>query len=169
MKRLYVAMLLAAVLAVGAMASANASVVGNFGVLSFPNAYSFNNRHDTGETFTDDFKFKVSSSLLAAADIIETEVINFWDITGLTLSIYNLTSGTPVASISGNKSLSILSSALSAGTEYAVRVGGTAAGTAGGMYSGTLAVVPVPVPAALPLMLGALAGLGLIARRKTDA
>jgi hypothetical protein len=37
------------------------------------------------------------------------------------------------------------------------------------MYSGTLAVVPVPVPAALPLMLGALAGLGLIARRKTDA
>lgn len=152
------------------MMGAKAAVIDDLGTLGLGSDARFGASKPTGVSFTDDFTFQVSSALAAAAVVVELEFQPVFDITGLTLGIYNVDTNSYVGGpVGGNFALQILSSALAAGTQYAVRVTGTASGVSGGAYSGALGIVPVPIPAALPLMLGALAGLGLIARRKTDA
>lgn len=163
-------MLLAVVLAAGAMASAKAAMINDFGTLGLGSDEIFGAERAPNISFTDDFHFQVSSALAAGAVAVQLKFQPTFDISGLTLGIVDVINNSYIGGpASGSFSLSVLSSALAPGIQYAVRVTGTATGTAGGSYGGYLGIVPVPVPAALPLMLGALAGLGLIARRKTDA
>lgn len=169
MKRLCVAVFLAVLLTAGTMMGAKAATIDNFGSLGFGATRDFSVGKAANESFTDDFLFQVSAALAAASAVIDVEFGQIINIAGLTLGVFNVTTNSylPGSPVSGGPSLSVVASALAPGTQYAIRITGTATGTAGGRYAGGLAIAPVP--AALPLMLGALAGLGLIARRKTAA
>lgn len=169
MKRLCVAMLLAVTLIAGTTMRANAVSLGTLNPGDFKQIGG-----DPGPgSFSDTFDFYVSSTLVGAAATINVklDLLNntFLDIEDFTLEFINLTTNQVLDSADGLDSLSVSYSPLLTGVQYAIRVSGDAVGTLGGAYGGALAVAAVPVPAALPLMLGALAGLGLIARRKTDA
>jgi hypothetical protein len=118
-------------------------------------------------SFTDDYRFQVSTNASGAAIVVEVENGSVRDIDGFTLALFSTLAPGAIVTDTGSNVLEVAASSLSAGVQYFVRVTGNATGTAGGQYLGGLSIVPVP--AALPLMLGALAGLGLIARRKTDA
>jgi hypothetical protein len=161
-------MMLAVVLAAGAMASAKAATIVDFGVLNIGDGETIGRTPPlvSPGAFTDDYLFQVSSSAAGAAALIEIEVQNFLDISNLILQI-RTAAGVVLGTATGGSALTVAASSLAVGTQYLVRVSGNAVGALGGSYSGPLAIVPIP--AALPLMLGALAGLGLIARRKTDA
>ncbi len=117
--------------------------------------------------FIDEYLFQVASSAAGSAVVVDVKDLGVRDITGLTLALFSMPGPNSIDSDSGGNYLEVAAASLSAGVQYFVRVSGTAVGTQGGQYLGGLSIVPVP--AALPLMLGALAGLGLIARRKTDA
>lgn len=170
MKRLCTAVLFAFILAFGVMTAAQAATILNFGTLGIGDSRTIGrplpNPTVPVGAFEDDYLFQVNSNAAGAAAVIEIEIGNFFDITGLLLQLRTAAGGI-LDTASGGSALTVAASALTAGTQYLVRVSGTATGQLGGAYSGPLAIVPVP--AALPLMLGALAGLGLIARRKTDA
>jgi hypothetical protein len=173
MKRLCVAILLALVVTAGAMTTAKAATtVANFGILGIGGSglIARPNSSPLGAVpagvFEDDYLFQVNA--IAAGSALLVELNQFGrDITGLTLKLFsNTPSPVEIDSDTGVGVLEVAAASLTSGVQYFVRVSGTA-GAAGGQYLGGLSIVPVP--AALPLMLGALAGLGLIARRKTDA
>jgi hypothetical protein len=60
---------------------------------------------------------------------------------------------------------------ISAGTDYSLRITGSAIGTFGGAYAGTMAVVPVPIPEpeTYAMILAGLGLLGFMARRRRGA
>lgn len=168
MKKFCAAMVLGIALTAVVMATAQAAVIKDFGTLNFGGS-GLLARTPSGNVppgnFDDDYRFKVASSAAGTAFVASIET-DGRDITGLKLALFEAPSNS-IVSDTGSSYLEVAASSLSAGVQYFVRVSGNANGSAGGKYAGGLSIVPVP--AALPLMLGALAGLALIARRKTDA
>jgi hypothetical protein len=87
---------------------------------------------------------------------------------GISISGFNLldTLGNVVATGSGfGGGWNIASTSIGAGS-YALEVIGTVTGSIHGSYAGTLNVSPVPEPETYGMMLGGLALLGVVARRK---
>jgi hypothetical protein len=117
-----------------------------------------------------DWYFTLPSSLgIGGAGIANNYTVppagNF-DITGLSVTLYNAVSDTAVAGVlyfNGHTQFS--DSSLAAGTYY-MQVTGTADGTLGGEYFGSASVSSVPLPAAAWLLLSGLAGMGAMARRR---
>lgn len=129
--------------------------------------------------FYDDFIFTISG---ATANSVST-TINLGGIFALgnmeariydwslnqSVPVFDQPLGTVITSTSstfGNVTiLTIDDIQLSAGT-YVLEIRGNVTGTAGGAYSGVLNVAPVPVPGAFWLMSSAIAGLGMIGRKR---
>jgi hypothetical protein len=135
-----------------------------------------------GFGFYEDYVFTIGAG---AVDSITSTIAlgNISSIGNLEVRLYNAASnttlpvlGTPNGSVidawstsnnSPSYTIDVLpTTTLDAGT-YVLEVRGLVTGTSTGSYSGTLNVTPVPLAPALPLMLSALGGLGLLARRRT--
>jgi hypothetical protein len=86
-----------------------------------------------------------------------------FDIAGLSYQVFDATTTAAVSGLAAASSL--LTFVAHAGTEYFVQFTGTATGAAGGNYTANISFV-TPVPAAVLLLAPALAGLGLMARRR---
>jgi hypothetical protein len=163
-KRISVALAVALSLLAAASAGAQAATINNFGTLSPTSVESLGRAVPAATTFTDDYLFQVAENSTGASSVVNISFSNILNFSDLSLRLF----GGAVNDIdTGTGTLSVVSSMLVPFTQYTVRVAGVTSGSGGGAYSGGLVVAPVPVPAALPLMLGALAGLALIARRRT--
>lgn len=115
--------------------------------------------------FVADYTFKLTSPSTVGAAAVSVEVPSTFSIGGLTLQLFdNSTGNTPVGPVGNN----LVFPSLAAGT-YILQVTGSALGLLGGTFAGAVNVsapAPVPVPAAAWLLLSGLGGLGLMARRK---
>lgn len=129
-----------------------------------------------GDDFTADFRFNIGSAALTGGSTAIECTGGCANVAFDSIELYGdnpvsgpLTSGSTGLLI-GNIDYGVISAfpQIAVG-EYLVRITGRFLADGPTSLGGTVSLVAVPVPAALPLMLGALAGLGLIARRKTDA
>jgi len=126
--------------------------------------------HEVG-AFTDTIDFTIpSGSLGSSANPLMLTLGNtqVFSITGLTYSVYGGTSlggGSLYATYAGDNTSFDLP--LSIAGAYHILVSGTANGTLGGSYAISL-VSSVPEPATYGMMLGGLALVGAMARRRKD-
>lgn len=162
MKTLSIALAVTLSLLAAASTGAQAALIQNFGTLTPTSVQNIGRAIPASTTFTDDYLFQVATNATGASSIVNISFSNILNFSDLSLRLFG---GAVDVTDTGTGTLAVLSSALVPDTQYTVQVAGTSSGSGGGAYSGGLVVAPVPVPAALPLMLGALAGLALIARR----
>lgn len=135
------------------------------GTASFGGAF---NTNDKGKTFSDLFSFSIGSAsdFDAALTSVATLTKLDLDITGFKLFFNGGLLSNGVQDNSGKTDLWTLShSGLSSGN-YSLAVEGTVLGTKGGSFGGNLNVSPVPEPGTLGMMVGGLALLGFIGRRR---
>jgi hypothetical protein len=139
--------------------------------------------------FQDTYEFSVgqaaSGDVLAVSLALQAPFQSLFNISDLQFRLYEvppsaipaltpptgstfLTAWTGISGNDSGRSISTNFSNLQAGT-YFLDIAGTADGTSGGTYIGQLNLSPVPLPGTLPLLLSAVAGLGLMARRRTIA
>jgi hypothetical protein len=116
-----------------------------------------------GNTFQDYYSFTVGASDLDAGFYA-----NQGSVVGLSISKFDLVnaSNTVVAAGSGSGGSWNIASTLLAPGSYKLEVWGTVTGSTSGNYNGTLNVSPVPEPETYGMLLGGLALMGVVARRK---
>jgi hypothetical protein len=134
--------------------------------ITFPQGYAeigntFNGKNNT---FTDFYRFTIGSSELDAGFYANQGKVVGLDITKFDLV---LSGGGIIASGTSNNlgSWSIASTLLAPGS-YVLEVAGKVTGSLSGNYNGTLNVSPVPEPETYAMLLGGLALVGAVARRK---
>ena len=147
----------------------------NFLTIIAPSQFVIGNAVGVG-AFTDNYAFTIGSSGLSAASVTESELLPYFDINSLHVSLYRSTAlyntaGGLVANgidkvINGNSASSIGVVGIAAGM-YDLQVTGLGSGSLGGGYGGHLTVAPVPEPAESALMLSGIAMLGFIASRRS--
>jgi len=123
--------------------------------------------HSTVGSFTDELDFSVTAGTLASsANNINVMLhgLDVSDISGLSYSLYQVGSSTALGSFSGDNSTYY--SAITAAGNYKFVITGDAIGTSGGSYGVSLQTSAVPEPETYGMMLGGLALVGAIARRK---
>ncbi|GIZ52524.1 FxDxF family PEP-CTERM protein [Noviherbaspirillum aridicola] len=124
----------------------------------------------TGKTFRDVFTFSIGaqSDLDAALTSIATLRKSDLNITGFSLFQNGTEIATGVPLMSGPLDLWSLSAAGIVRGAYSLAVTGKITGTTGGSFGGNINVSPVPEPATWGMMLGGLALVVYVARRRKD-
>lgn len=122
-----------------------------------------------GDTFADRYTFSVAAGSGVVADLFSYSggPSDGIDITGIDLYTATGTlvgSGTAIES-DGIEQWQLTSNGL-AGAEYYLQVNGSLRSGTPALYSASLAVTPVPEPAAYGMLLGGLALVGAMARRR---
>ena len=128
----------------------------------------FLSAHNAGNTFSDRYTFTLAGNSIVTSDLssFSGTAKNGLDITSLGLFDSNglVLKGTQVST--GEVDVWTLSSgALTAGN-YFLQISGTVVSQAPGVYSAGATVTAVPEPATYGMMLGGLALVGAVARRK---
>ncbi|WEF36021.1 FxDxF family PEP-CTERM protein [Pseudoduganella chitinolytica] len=121
------------------------------------------------DTFTDQYSFDLAAGSSVSADLFSYSgnAKNGLDITGFGLYSSDGTlvlAGTQLET--GKTDQWHLQTTGLSGTGYYLQVEGTVLSRAAGSYSASLAVTPVPEPATYGMMLGGLALVGVMARRR---
>ena len=147
----------------------------NVGTITSPSQFVIGNTVGVG-SFTDNYAFTILSSGLSAVSVTEAELLPYFDINSLHISLYKSTAlyntaGGLVASgtdavVNGNLASSLGILTIAPGL-YDLQVTGVGAGSLGGGYGGHLTVAPVPEPTESALMLSGIAMLGFIASRRS--
>ena len=162
---------LAAVAAFSGQAFAGPVTDTNLGTIISPSQFVIGNAVGVG-SFTDNYAFTIQSSGLSAASVTESELLPYFDINSLQVSLYkstalyNTAGGLVVNGISSNLTSSLGVVGIAPGM-YDLQVTGVGSGSLGGGYGGHLTVAPVPEPAESALMLSGLGMLGFIASRRS--
>lgn len=135
-------------------------------------------------SFTDQFLFDITTGFNTSTSITSTftqigqggnvktkdvlitgfNLIQYVGNTNNIVKIYNGVNNTP-AGVHPTDAWEISANSLSAGTYY-LQVTGAVTGNVGGSYAGDISVLAVPEPETYGMMLGGLALVGLVARRK---
>lgn len=137
---------------------------------------------NASDIFYDDYAFSVSEA--AASSVTATIDLGSWyDIDSLQVRLFNLTSGyvywssgaapagvgsvnTATVENNGGSTIATLENINLTSGNYVLQISGESAGSYGGAYSGSMLLQPVPIPAAGFLLMSALLGMGVVARRK---
>lgn len=123
--------------------------------------------HPVAGVFSDELDFSVTAGTLASsANNINVMLhgLDVSDISGLSYSLYKVGSTMLLGTFSGDNSTYY--SAITAAGDYKFVISGDAIGTSGGSYGVSLQTSAVPEPETYGMMLGGLALVGAIARRK---
>jgi hypothetical protein len=131
---------------------------------SFTDYYSFNLEQSFNTSTSITSTFTQSSKGTKDVNISGFDLIQV-DTAGNYLTVYEGTNNTATVGAHPMDSWSLSADGLSAGTYY-LRITGAVVGTTGGSYGGEISVLPVPEPETYGMMLGGLALVGLVARRK---
>jgi len=145
--------------------TASAANVSNTYNITFPNSFAVISGDFSGKgtTFTDFYKFTVGASDLDAGFYANQGKVVGLDITKFDLVLSG--GGLVASSTGGGGSFNIASTLLAPGS-YVLEIAGKVTGTTSGNYNGTLNVSPVPEPETYGMLLGGLALVGVVARRK---
>jgi hypothetical protein len=159
----------AALLTLGVSTSAFATTVSIGAVPIAPANPSYTQfSHLTAGIFGDELDFSVTAgSLASSANNISVMLHgqDISDITGLSYTLYQVGNSTALGTYDGDNSTYY--SPLTVAGDYKFVITGNAVGTAGGSYGVSLQTVSaVPEPATYGMLLGGLALVGAIARRK---
>lgn len=172
MKKIAVSLALACT-AMGAQADDISLPAGNVEVIDGAGAFSrlITGNH-SGDTFTDTYAFDLSgiSSFTASLYSSAGNANVGLDITGFSLYANDgslVSAGTQVSTGKFDHWTLDLSNVAS-GTGYYVAVSGSVVAQAAGNYSGDIAISPVPEPATYGMLLGGMALVGVVARRRAQ-
>ena len=139
----------------------NASVVEDFGVLNVGDVRQHTEIHSgSGVTIDDDYTFTPGQDATAVAAAVSLVLPPFYDIDNLLLQLFE--DGSAVAIASGLS----FSAPVEENVDYVLKVTGeTSSDTQGGSY--LIGVGIVPVPPSVVLLISALVGFSLVARRRS--
>lgn len=151
-----------------AQVASAANVVNDYYITDLLKADSYadiTGKFTKGTTFSDFYHFVVGPTELDAGFYA-----NQGKVVGLSISnfdLLNVSTNKVVATGTSDDpgSFNIATTLLSQG-EYVLRISGAVTGSSTGNYNGTLNITAVPEPETLGMMLGGLALMGVVARRK---